>query len=146
MTRGPLLTAQGVPCVRPPWGTLIAIDLATGDARWEKPLGVVPALRDVPGSDEWGSLNFGGPMITAGGLVFIAAAQDDVIRAFNLESGEIVWQASLPAGGQATPMTYLAGGRQFIVIAAGGHGTLGTTFGDHVVAFALPKGSISRSR
>ncbi len=85
-------------------------------------------------------------MITAGGLVFIAAAQDDVIRAFNLESGEIVWQASLPAGGQATPMTYLAGGRQFIVIAAGGHGTLGTTFGDHVVAFALPKGSISRSR
>ena len=140
MTRGPLLTSRGVPCVRPPWGTLLAVDLASGDFAWERPLGVVPALKDTPGAADWGSINFGGPMITAGGLVFIAATQDEVLRAFDIETGEELWQAPLPAGGQATPMTYMAGGRQFIVIAAGGHGTLGTTFGDHIVAFALPQG------
>ena len=77
-------------------------------------------------------------MITAGGLIFIAAAMDDFIRAFDIETGEEVWKAPLPAGGQATPMTYEVAGKQYVVIAAGGHGTLGTTLGDYVVAFALP--------
>ncbi len=77
--------------------------------------------------------------MTGGGLVFIAAGLDDVIRAFDVESGEILWTGELPAGGQATPMTYLVDGRQYVVIAAGGHGTTGTTAGDHVVAFALPE-------
>ena len=77
-------------------------------------------------------------MITAGGLIFIAAAMDDFIRAFDIETGEEMWKAPLPAGGQATPMTYEVGGKQYVVIAAGGHGNLGTTLGDYVVAFALP--------
>jgi quinoprotein glucose dehydrogenase len=76
-------------------------------------------------------------MITAGGLIFIAAAMDDFIRAFDIETGQEVWKASLPAGGQATPMTYEVAGKQYVVIAAGGHGNLGTTLGDYVVAFAL---------
>ena len=77
-------------------------------------------------------------MITAGGLIFVAAAMDDFIRAFDIETGEEMWKAPLPAGGQATPMTYEVGGKQYVVIAAGGHGNLGTTLGDYVVAFALP--------
>jgi quinoprotein glucose dehydrogenase len=81
----------------------------------------------------------GGPVITAGGLVFIAATRDDYIRAFDLENGELVWKAALPAGGQATPMTYQMNGKQYIVLAAGGHGNLGTTPGDYVVAYALPE-------
>ena len=82
--------------------------------------------------------NLGGPIVTASSLVFIAAANDDKLRAFDVGTGRELWQASLPAGGQATPMTYVAGGRQFVVIAAGGHARMGSKFGDAVVAFALP--------
>jgi quinoprotein glucose dehydrogenase len=138
MTRAPLLSPQSVPCSKPPWGTLTAIDLVTGDIRWERPFGQVPSLKDVPGSGEWGSIHFGGSLVTQTGLVFIAAAQDQVLRAFDVETGDEVWKAELPAGGQATPMTYEFGGRQYVVIAAGGHGNLGTTLGDYVVAYALP--------
>jgi len=92
----------------------------------------------VPGVERLGSPAFGGPIVTAGGLVFIAAAMDDVLRAYDIETGEELWRGALPAGGQATPMTYMVGGRQYVVIAAGGHGSLGTTRGDFVVAFALP--------
>jgi quinoprotein glucose dehydrogenase len=138
MTRAPLLSPQSVPCSKPPWSTLTAIDLVTGDIRWERPFGQVPTLKDVPGSGEWGSIHFGGSLVTQTGLVFIAAAQDQVLRAFDVETGDEVWKAELPAGGQATPMTYEFGGRQYVVIAAGGHGNLGTTLGDYVVAYALP--------
>ena len=137
MTRAPLLSPQSVPCSKPPWGTLTAIDLVTGDIRWERPFGQVPSLKDVPGSGEWGSIHFGGSLVTQTGLVFIAAAQDQVLRAFDVETGDEVWKAELPAGGQATPMTYEFGGRQYVVIAAGGHGNLGTTLGDYVIAYAL---------
>jgi quinoprotein glucose dehydrogenase len=82
--------------------------------------------------------NLRGPIVTASGLVFIAATSDDKLRAFDVHTGRELWQASLPAGGQATPMTYVAGGRQFVVIAAGGHARMGAKFGDAVVAFALP--------
>jgi quinoprotein glucose dehydrogenase len=85
-----------------------------------------------------GSPNLVGPIVTASGLVFIAAATDEKLRAFNAATGKELWQAPLPAGGQATPMTYVAGGRQFVVIAAGGSYRMGTRFGDAVVAFALP--------
>ena len=81
----------------------------------------------------------GGPIVTAGGLVFIGAATDNYLRAFDVETGRELWKGRLPAGGQATPMTYEVSGRQFVVIAAGGHGGLGTKQGDYVVAFALPK-------
>jgi quinoprotein glucose dehydrogenase len=137
MSRGMLASPKGLPCSRPPWGTLVAIDLATGDQRWQVPLGRVPELAQVGGSEGWGSPNMGGSITTAGDLVFIGAAMDNVLRAVDLQTGRVLWQGALPAGGQATPMTYEAGGRQYVVIAAGGHGNLGTTFGDYVVAFSL---------
>jgi quinoprotein glucose dehydrogenase len=127
-----------VPCTQPPWGTLVAVDMANGQVRWEVPLGTMPELADVPESTKWGSINLGGSIVTAGGLVFIGAARDNFLRAFNVETGEELWKGELPAGGQATPMTYEAGGKQYVVIAAGGHGRLPTKRGDHVVAFALP--------
>jgi quinoprotein glucose dehydrogenase len=127
-----------VPCTQPPWGTLVAVDLNSGDVRWEVPLGVMPELADRPDAARWGSLNLGGSIATAGGLVFIGAARDNYLRAFNVETGAEIWKGELPAGGQATPMTYQAGGKQFVVIAAGGHGRLPSKRGDHVVAFALP--------
>jgi len=135
-----LLTPRFVPCNPPPWGTLTAIDLATGAVRWEVPLGTIPQLAQVPDSSQWGSLNLGGSIVTAGGLVFIAAAMDNSLRAFDIETGKELWRGSLPAGGQATPMTYQLrkDGKQYVVIAAGGHGKMGTTLGDYVVAFALP--------
>lgn len=138
MTRQPILSSNRLPCTKPPWGTLVAVDLDSGEVRWEVPLGIVPELAGVEGADEWGSIFIGGPMITAGGLVFAAAGMDDNIRAFDIETGEVLWTGALPAGGQATPMTYSIGGRQYVVICAGGHGGLGTTIGDYVVAFALP--------
>jgi quinoprotein glucose dehydrogenase len=127
-----------IPCTKPPWGTLVAVDLATGEVRWESPLGMMPELAEIPESAKWGSINLGGSIATAGGLVFIGAARDNFLRAFNVETGEELWKGELPAGGQATPMTYEAGGKQYVVIAAGGHGRLPTKRGDHVVAFALP--------
>lgn len=126
-----------IPCNKPPWGTLIAIDLASGEVRWEVPLGTMPEVAHLPGSAKWGSLNLGGSVVTAGGLIFISAARDNFLRAFNVETGEEMWKAALPAGGHAAPMTYQAGGRQFVVIAAGGHGRMNPKLGDYVVAFAL---------
>jgi quinoprotein glucose dehydrogenase len=138
MYREPLLSPRGVPCNPPPWGTLSAVDMATREIRWEVPLGVIPSLSSFPGSVEWGSINLGGPIATGGGLVFIAAAMDNKLRAFDTQTGLVVWTAELPASAQATPMTYQIGGKQYVVIAAGGHGKLGTKMGDSVVAYALP--------
>ncbi|MGH7502216.1 MAG: pyrroloquinoline quinone-dependent dehydrogenase [Longimicrobiales bacterium] len=139
MTRAPLLSQQSMPCTKPPWGTLMAIDVSTGDIVWERPFGSIPALAGVPESETWGSASFGGPIVTGGGIVFIAAAQDELLRAYDVDTGIELWSAQLPAGGQATPMTYEFDGRQYVVIAAGGHGNLGTTLGDHVIAYALPQ-------
>jgi quinoprotein glucose dehydrogenase len=140
MWRDPLFSPFSVPCNRPPWGWLLAVDLARGDILWRIPLGTVRDLAPVPVPWKAGVPSVGGPLVTASGLIFIGAAVDDYLRAFDLESGEELWSARLPAGGQATPMTYRAraGGRQFIVIAAGGHGRARTTLGDYLIAFALP--------
>lgn len=139
MRRDILRTRAGVLCNPPPWGTLAAVDLSSGGVRWQVPLGTIPSLSRVPGSSAWGSPNLGGSVVTAGGLVFIAAAMDDYLRAFDVETGEELWKGELPAGGQATPMTYRGrDGKQYVVIAAGGHGRLGTKLGDYVVAFVLP--------
>jgi quinoprotein glucose dehydrogenase len=136
-----LLSPLGLPCTKPPWGTLLAVDSATGQVKWEVPLGTVRDLAPVPLPLTWGTPNLGGPIVTQGGLVFIGAAMDNYLRAFDLETGKELWKGRLPAGGQATPMSYRLGerGRQFVVIAAGGHGRMGTDIGDSVVAFALPE-------
>ncbi len=128
---------EGYPAVKPPWGTLSAIDLNTGEYRWKITLGELPELteRGIPPT---GTENYGGPVVTAGGVVFIAATKDEMFRAFDKDTGALLWQTKLPAGGYATPSTYLAGDRQYVVIAAGG-GKMGTEPGNSYLAFALPK-------
>ena len=131
MVRAPLITPGRLPCNEPPWGALTALDLQSGKKRWE-----VPA-RLLDQDTICGSLGLGGPMVTAGGLTFIAATQDAHLRAFDSATGKVLWQTELPAAAQATPMTYVWKGKQYVVISAGGHGKLGTKLGDAVVAFSL---------
>ena len=131
------LDTNGYPAIKPPWGTLIAIDLNTGEYRWRVTLGEWPELT-AKGIPPTGTENYGGPVVTAGGLVFIAASRDEHLRAFDRKSGKELWKAKLPAAGYATPATYSVGGRQYVVIAGGG-GTIGTQSGDAYVAFRLPR-------
>jgi quinoprotein glucose dehydrogenase len=122
----------------PPWGTLVAIDTRDGSRKWEVPLGYMLDPEKYPGAEKWGSLNLGGAIVTGGNLIFVAASRDDHIRAFDSRTGKMLWEYLLPAGGQATPMTYQINGKQYVVIAAGGHGKFKTKQGDFVVAFSLP--------
>ncbi|WP_460972047.1 pyrroloquinoline quinone-dependent dehydrogenase [Spirosoma migulaei] len=122
----------------PPWGTLVAINLKKQALEWEVPLGYMMDITKYPQAKQWGSLNFGGAITTAGGLVFVAASLDGHLRAFKTQDGSLQWEVPLPASGQATPMTYQVNGQQYVVIAAGGHGKLGTKLGDYVVAYRLP--------
>jgi quinoprotein glucose dehydrogenase len=137
MFRTFLMSDRGLPCLPPPWGQLTALDLNTGKIRWQVPLGTFdPAHTNVP----QGALSLGGPIVTAGGLAFIAGTWDPALRAFDLETGKEVWKGPLPASGHATPMTYkLAAGKQYVVIAAGGHAKIDEEAqSDALVAFALP--------
>lgn len=134
-----LVSPLGLPCTPPPWGVIAGVDLASGDIVWRKALGTIEDLSDGALKTKLGTPNLGGPIITAGGLVFIGAAMDDYLRAFDVETGAEIWKGRLPAGGQATPMTYEWRGRQYVVIYAGGHSWLETTPGDQLVAFALPQ-------
>ncbi len=140
MMRETLLSPIGMPCNPPPWGQLHAVDMHSGRILWSVPLGTTEDM--APFSEYFlgktGTPNLGGPMVTAGGLVFIGAAMDDYLRAFDARTGAELWKGRLPAGGQATPMTYIWKGRQYVVIAAGGHSKLNTKRGDQVLAFALP--------
>lgn len=135
--RVPLVAPSGIPCTPPPWSLVIALRPDEREILWTAPLGTVPSLSELPGAGRWGSLSFGGPLVTGGGLVFIAASQDDRIRALDTETGRELWGADLPAGGQSAPMTYLHEGDQYVVIAAGGRGGIGSA-GDWVVAYRLP--------
>jgi quinoprotein glucose dehydrogenase len=137
--REALLSPLGIPCSRPPWGMLHAVDLSTGALVWEVPLGRLTDVTGVPTPMRWGSPNLGGPLVT-GGLVFIGATMDRRLRAFDLSSGELLWTAKLPASAQSSPLTYRVrpGGRQLLVVAAGGHSAMGSSLGDHVIAYALP--------
>lgn len=138
MSRQAIRSPQGLPCVPPPWGELVAVDLPKGTIQWHVPLGTAIHKLDGKTFTVAGTPNLGGPILTAGGLVFIGSAMDDSFRAFDVDTGQVLWTVQLPAGGQATPMTYQEDGRQYVVISAGGHGKLGTTLGDSVIAFALP--------
>ncbi len=128
---------EGYPAIAPPWGTLNAVDMNTGELLWKVPLGEYPELtaRGIPPT---GTENYGGPVVTAGGLIFIGATADETFRAFDKKTGALLWKASLPFSGAATPSTYMAGGRQFVVISAGG-GKSGRPSGSTIVAFALPQ-------
>ncbi len=136
MARIFLRSPSGFPCNPPPFGTLSAIDAVTGKLRWQVPLGEMP----LPGAKpEWGSVNLGGPLTTAGGVVFIGATLDAKIRAFDVETGKELWQGELPASARSTPMTFrAANGKQFVVIAAGGHDLAFGKLDNALVAFTLP--------
>jgi quinoprotein glucose dehydrogenase len=130
------LTKEGYPAIAPPWGTLTAIDLNTGEHLWKKVLGVDEKMKAL-GAEITGTENYGGPVVTKSGVLFIAATKDSKFRAFNKRTGDLLWETELPASGFATPATYEIDGRQYIVIACGG-GKLKTRSGDSYVAFALP--------
>jgi quinoprotein glucose dehydrogenase len=132
MRRRLFLSSLGAPCVKPTWGSLTAVDMEHGTIKWQIPLGVTPGI-----PLNLGMVNLGGPIVTASGLVFIAATLDDHLRAFDSTSGKRLWDVKLPAGGQATPMTYAINGRQYLVIAAGGYKDESPR-GDYVIAYALP--------
>ena len=136
-----LQAKSGFPCSPPPWGMLTAVDLTESKIRWQAPLGSMQALARSQVQVPPGSVSLGGPIVTAGGLVFVAGTLDPFIRAFDVDTGRELWKAQLPASGAATPMTYCTrtDGKQFLVIAAGGHAKVREEpQSDQVVAFALP--------
>ena len=137
----PFLSPLGLPCKQPGWGYIAGVDLTTHKIVWKKRIGTIrdslPKLMQLPPL-KIGVPGLGGVISTAGGVMFVAATQDNYIRAFNVSNGEQLWQARLPAGGQATPMTYMQNGKQYIVIMAGGHSSFGTKLGDALVAYKLP--------
>jgi quinoprotein glucose dehydrogenase len=130
------LDHEGYPAIKPPWGVLSAINLNTGEFAWQVPVGehVELTSRGIP---QTGTENFGGTIVTAGGLVFIGGTRDERIHAFDKDTGRLLWEHPLPAGGYATPATFQVNNRQYVVIAAGGAGKLATKAGDAFVAFAL---------
>jgi quinoprotein glucose dehydrogenase len=137
MVREPVLGPLGAPCTPPPWGLMGAIALDTGEILWKVPLGTTPDRIPVT-LFEVGLPSLSGVLVTASGLVWSGHTADGFLRAHDAETGAELWRDRLPAAGAANPMTYTAAGRQYVVIAAGGHGKLGTRRGDFVVAYALP--------
>ncbi|WP_313703751.1 glucose/quinate/shikimate family membrane-bound PQQ-dependent dehydrogenase [Massilia sp.] len=138
VTLNPFLSPLGLPCRQPAWGYISAIDLRTHQIVWKKRIGTTRDSAPVPLPFKVGMPMLGGPIVTGGGVAFIGATADNYLRAFDVKDGAQLWEARLPAGGQATPMSYSAGGKQYVVIAAGGHGSFGTKLGDYVIAYALP--------
>lgn len=136
---GPFTSLLGLPCQQPPWGFVAGVELATGRIAWMHRNGSVRDRAPVPLPFEMGVPDLGGPVITAGGVAFISGTLDYYVRGYDVRNGEELWRARLPAGGQATPMTYLGeDGRQYLLVVAGGHGSLGTQAGDDILAYALP--------
>jgi quinoprotein glucose dehydrogenase len=138
----PLLSPLGSPCSTPPWAALTAVDLVKRKIVWEVPLGSIEKMMPFHIPSSWmnmelGTPGAGGPLVTAGGLVFIGYTLDDTFRAFDLQTGKVLWKAELPAAGTSVPVTYEAGGEQYIVIPAGGHTMYHSTTGDAVVAYKL---------
>lgn len=135
---GPFLGPLGIPCMAPPWGYVAGADLRTGAEAYRHPNGTVEDMTPLPLPFKVGVPGIGGPILTAGGVAFLGAAVDDYLRGYDLTTGAELWRARLPAGGQSTPMTYAVDGKQYVVIVAGGHGSVGTKPGDYVMAYTLP--------
>jgi quinoprotein glucose dehydrogenase len=136
---GPLLSAFMSPCIAPPWGELLSLNVASGKVNWRRSLGVIDGLSPMPLPLEWGTPLAGGPTVTASGLIFIGATADERLRALDVETGETLWTIRTPTASMATPMTYEINGRQYVVIASGGHTWLyGQGVDDYLVAYALP--------
>jgi len=138
----PFLSPLGLPCKQPAWGFVTGVDLQSHEVVWKKRIGTIrdslPALFQLPPM-KIGVPGLGGVISTAGNVMFVAATQDNYLRAYDVSNGDLLWEARLPAGGQATPMTYEADGRQYVLIMAGGHGSFGTKMGDSLMAYALPR-------
>ena len=134
----PFLSPIGVPCQQPPWGFVAAASLQNGKIYYQRKNGTIRNMNPLGLAIKMGVPGIGGPMITGSGVVFMAAAVDNNFRAYDLDSGDVLWNVEIPAGGQATPMTYLnSQGEQMVVLVAGGHGSVGTTLGDYVLAYKL---------
>ena len=139
LEQGPLFSPFMMPCTAPPWAKLVAVDMAEGEILWEAPLGLVDKLSPIPVPLRWGTPYAGGPIATGGGLVFIGATADERFRAYDTETGELLWEFEGPTSANATPMTYMAGGKQYVVVATGGHNWVYPyKKGDSVVAYSLP--------
>jgi quinoprotein glucose dehydrogenase len=135
----PFWSPIGLPCQAPPWGFVAAADLRTGEVIWKHRNGTVHDLSPLPLPFEMGIPGIGGPIVTAGGVAFHSGTLDYYVRAFDVSNGRELWRDRLPAGGQATPMTFQGSdGRQYVVVVAGGHGSTGTAAGDAIIAYALP--------
>lgn len=132
-----LLSIFGAPCSKPPWAALTAVNMATREIAWEVPLGSVDKMSPLPVPWELGMPGAGGPLITAGGLVFIGYSLDDTLKAFDLHTGDLLWEGDLPAAGTSVPVSYEVDGEQFVVIPAGGHSMYNSTMGDSVMAYKL---------
>jgi quinoprotein glucose dehydrogenase len=133
----PFLSPIGLPCLRPPWGFMAAIDLKTMQIAWMHRNGTIRDVAPLPIPLKLGVPGLGGPITTAGGVAFATGTQDYYIRAYDVTDGQQLWEDRLPAGGQSTPMTYAIDGHQYVVTAAGGHGSFGTKQGDYVIAYRL---------
>ncbi|WP_438861184.1 hypothetical protein [Citrobacter portucalensis] len=142
VTLNPFLSPFGLPCKQPAWGYISALDLKTNEVVWKKRIGTpqdsMPFPMPVPCRSIWVCRCWAGQSPRRVTMLFIAATADNYLRAYNMSNGEKLWQGRLPAGGQATPMTYEVNGKQYVVISAGGHGSFGTKMGDYIVAYALP--------
>jgi quinoprotein glucose dehydrogenase len=136
---GPFLGPLNIPCQAPPWGYVAGVDLRTGKTVYKLKNGTVHDMTPLPLPFKVGVPGIGGPMLTGGGVAFLGAAVDNYLRAYDVSNGNQLWQARLPAGGQATPMTYTTSdNKQYVVMVAGGHGSIGTKPGDYVIAYTLP--------
>ena len=136
---GPFTSVFGFPCQQPPWGYVAGVDLTTGKTIYQHVNGTIRDLSPIPLPFRMGVPGIGGPIITGGGVAFLSATLDYYVRGYDLTTGDELWRARLPAGGQATPSTYLGSdGKQYLVVVAGGHGSTGTKAGDSIIAYTLP--------
>ena len=139
LQHGPLMSPSFSPCTAPPWSNLVAVDLEKGEIVWKRPFGLMDRLAPIPFPLEFGGPFSGGAIATGGDVVFMGASYDERFRAYDVETGEILWEEQMPFSANATPMTYEVDGKQFVVVSSGGHAWSPLKKGDFIMAFALPE-------